>query len=165
MQIGQENQGLTIANNGDQQSGIQPFSGGNWTAMARGAIPDQRAGQTIRNLNGQNIITGSGGTTQLATPAATGNPNAPVQESNVRLVNNPPAYPGIRFVFNVIDDTSPSYTSAIRYVGFDNVNEGSTSPLCSGGKGAIVEQFGFGVLDQTVSPRNLAASRCRLYTP
>ena len=88
-----------------------------------------------------------------------------MQEANVRLVDPTPAYPGVRFVFNVIDDTSASYTSAIRYVGFDNVNEGSTSPLCSGGKGAILEQFGFGVLDQTVSSRNLAASRCRLYTP
>ena len=164
-QIGQENQGLNIAANGDQQSGIVPFSGGNWTAMARGSIQDQRAGQVIRNLNGQNIITGSGGTTQLATPAATGNPNAPVQESNVRLVTNPPPYPGIRFVFNVIDNTSASYTSAIRYVGFDNVNEGSTSPLCSNGKAAIIEQFGFGVLDPTVNSHNLAGSRCRLYTP
>ena len=64
----------------------------------------------------------------------TGDPTAPVQESNVRLVDQPPPYPGIRFVFNVVDDTSPSYTSAIRYVGFDNVNNGSTSPLCNGGK-------------------------------
>ncbi len=68
-------------------------------------------------------------------------------------------------MFNVVDDTSPSYTSAIRYVGFDNVNNGSTSPLCSGGKAAIVTQFGFGTLDKTVGPRNLPGSTCRQYTP
>jgi hypothetical protein len=101
----------------------------------------------------------------LATPAVTGDPGAPVQESNVRLVNNPPAYPGARFVFNVIDDTSASYTSAIRYVGFNNANNGSTSPLCGGGKASIVTNFGFGNLDKTVGPRNLAGSACRLYTP
>jgi phosphate transport system substrate-binding protein len=165
VQIGQENQGLTIANNGDQQSGIQPFSGGNWVAMARGTIPDQRAGQVIGTLNGQSIIFGSGTSSQLATPAVTGDPNAPVQEANVRLVNNPPAYPGIRFVFNVIDTSSASYDSAIRYVGFQNQNNGSTSPLCSGGKASIVTNFGFGNLDKTVGPRNLAGSACRLYTP
>jgi phosphate transport system substrate-binding protein len=166
VQLAQENQGVTIANNGDQQSGIQPFSGANWVAMARGTIvPDQRAGQVIGTLNGKNIIFGSGASSQLATPAVTGDPAAPVQESNVRLVNNPPAYPGVRFVFNVIDDTSASYTSAIRYVGFNNANSGSTSPLCSGGKASIVTNFGFGNLDKTVGPHNLAGSACRLYTP
>ena len=60
MQLTQENTGTVIAANGDQQSGIVPFSGGNCIAMSTGAIPDQRAGQVIRNLNGQNIVFGSG---------------------------------------------------------------------------------------------------------
>ena len=165
VQLAQENQGLTIQANGDQQSGIQPFSGANYIAMSTGAIADQRAGQVIRNLNGQNIVFGSGATAKPATPAATGDPNAPVQEANVKLVDSTPAYPGVRFVFNVVDDTSASYTSAIRYVGFDNANNGATSPLCSGGKAAIVTQFGFGTLDKTVGPRNLPGSTCRQYTP
>jgi hypothetical protein len=88
-----------------------------------------------------------------------------VQESNVRLVTNPPPYPGIRFVFHVIDTSSPSYNSAIRYVGFQNQNNGSTSPLCSGGKASIVTNFGFGNLDKTAGPRNIPGSACRLYTP
>lgn len=165
VQLAQENQGQTIAANGDQQSGIQPFSGANFIAMSTGAIVDQRAGQTIRNLNGANIVFGTGTGAQPATPAATGNANAPVQENNVRLVDSTPAYPGVRFVFNVVDDTSASYASAIRYVGFDNVESGATSPLCSGGKAAIVTQFGFGTLDNTSGPRNLAGSTCRQYTP
>jgi hypothetical protein len=68
-------------------------------------------------------------------------------------------------VFHVIDTSSASYNSAIRYVGFQNQNNGSTSPLCSGGKASIVTNFGFGNLDKTVGPRNLAGSACRLYTP
>ncbi len=160
----QENQGLTIAANGDQQSGIMPYSGGNWIAMANGVIPDQRAGQTIRNLDGKNITFNTGSGFVPATPAVTNDPAAPVQESNVRLVDSTPAYVGVRFVFNVADSTSDSYQSALRYVGFDNVEEGSTSPLCSNGKASIIAQFGFGPLTNTVDPlRNAAGSFCRLY--
>lgn len=160
----QENQGLTIAANGDQQSGIMPYSGGNWIAMANGVIPDQRAGQTVRNLDSKNITFNTGSTWVPATPAATGDPAAPVQESNVRLVDSTPAYVGVRFVFNVIDNTSPSYESAIRYVGFDNVEDGSTAPLCSNAKASTISQFGFGPLTNTVEPvHNAAGSTCRLY--
>jgi phosphate transport system substrate-binding protein len=159
----QENQGLTIAANGDQQSAIMPFSGANYIAMSTGAIPDQRAGQVIRDLDGQNITFNSGGTLVPNTPQASGNPNAPVQESNVRLVDPTPAYVGVRFVFNVADDASPSYDSAKRYVGFDNVTEGETSPLCSGGKASIITHYGFGTLDNTTGPQNVPGSNCRNY--
>ncbi|HET6954383.1 MAG TPA: substrate-binding domain-containing protein [Acidimicrobiales bacterium] len=159
----QENQGLTIAANGDQQSAIMPYSGANFIAMSNGVIPDQRAGQTIRNLDGQNITFNTGTSLVPNTPAASGNPAAPVQEANVRLVDSTPAYVGVRFVFNVADSASPSYNSALRYVGFDNVDSGSTSPLCSGGKASIVTSYGFGPLDGTIGPRNLAGSVCRLY--
>jgi phosphate transport system substrate-binding protein len=161
----QENQGLSVFFNGDLRTAIQPYSGANFIAMATGAIPDQRAGQTIRNLDGQSIVTGgTGPNARPATPANTNNPNAPVQEANVRLVDSTPAYPGIRFVFNVIDNTSPSYVSAIRYVGFDNVEDGSTAPLCSNARAATISRFGFGTLTNTVDPtRNAAGSTCRLY--
>jgi phosphate transport system substrate-binding protein len=150
----QENQGVTIPV-AQRPAAIVPFSGANWIAMANGAIGDQRGGQTIRNLDGQNIVAQSGGSFV---------PGAPVQESNVRLVDPTPDYVGVRFVFNVIDNTSPSYASAIRYVGFDNVESGSTSPLCSGGRATTVTRFGFGTLGNTVDPtRNAAGSTCRLY--
>jgi phosphate transport system substrate-binding protein len=165
VQLAQENQGQTIATNGDQQSGIQPFSAANFIAMSRGTIGDQRVGQTIRNLDGANVVFGSGASAQPATPAATGNANAPVQEANVRLVDSTPAYPGVRFVFNVVDNTSVSYDSAIRYVGFDNVDAGPTSPLCSGGKASTLTSYGFGTLTNTVGPNNLGGSTCRKYTP
>jgi phosphate transport system substrate-binding protein len=163
VQFVQENQGLSIFFNGDQQSGIMNYSGANWIAMANGAIEDQRAGQVIRNLDGQNITFFNGTSWTPATPAATGNPAAPVQEANVRLVDPTPDYVGVRFVFNVTDTSADSYLSALRYIGFDNVDGGATSPLCGGGKASILTQFGFGPLDNTTSPRNVPGSVCRLY--
>jgi phosphate transport system substrate-binding protein len=165
VQYVQENQGLSIQANGDLQSGIMNYSGGNWIAMANGSIPDQRAGQVIGNLDGKNITFNTGSTWTPATPQATGDPNAPVQESNVRLVNNPPAYVGVRFVFNVTASNADSYLSALRYIGFDNVADGSTSPLCSGGKASILTLYGFGPLDNTAGPRNIPGSTCRKYVP
>ena len=152
----QENSGQTIAANGDQATAVVPYSGANWIAAANGVTsPDQRAGQTVRSLNGQNI-TSFNGTKWV--------PGAPVVENNVRLFNPSTTYPGIRYVFNVIDSADPSYIDAQRYVGFDNVDKGATSPLCSGGKNTILNNFGFGALGATVlNPTNLAGSTCRLY--
>jgi phosphate transport system substrate-binding protein len=159
----QENQGATIPV-ADRPAAVVPYSGANWIAMANGVIPDQRAGQTIRNLDSKNITFNTGSTWVPATAAATGDPAAPVQESNVRLVDSTPAYVGVRFVFNVVDNTSASYDSALRYVGFDNVADGSTAPLCSNAKAGIISQFGFGSLTNTVEPvHNAAGSTCRLY--
>jgi phosphate transport system substrate-binding protein len=159
----QENQGLTIFLNGDLQSAIFPYSGANFIAMSTGAIPDQRAGQVMHDLDGKNITFNTGSGLVPATPEATGDPAAPVQESNVRLNNPTPPYVGIRYVFNVTDSTADSYLSALRYVGFDNVADGATSPLCGGGKTSILTHFGFGPLASTVGPNNLAGSTCRLF--
>jgi ABC-type phosphate transport system substrate-binding protein len=163
VQITQENTGTVIAANGDQQSALEPFSAANYIAMANGAIPDQRAGQVIKDLDGQNIVFNTGTALTAATPEATGNPNAPVQEANVRLNDPTPAYVGIRYVFNVIANGSASYTSAKRYVAFDNANKGATSPLCSGGRKNTVSHFGFGPLNGTIGPNNLAGATCRLF--
>jgi phosphate transport system substrate-binding protein len=162
----QENQGLSIFFNGDGQSAIMPYSGANFSAMANGTIPDQRAGQVMHDLDGQNILTTSGSQTVLATPEATGNPNAPVREANVRLNNPSPSYVGIRYVFNVTDTTADSYQSALRYVGFDNAASGASSPLCGGAYASTLQSFGFGPLNNTDGgSRNLAGVNCRLYTP
>ncbi len=93
----------------------------------------------------------------------TGDPNAPVQEANVRLNDPTPAFVGVRYVFDFIANGSASYTSAQRYVAFDNVDKGATSPLCGGGRKTTVEHFGFGALNNTIGPNNLAGSTCRLF--
>lgn len=163
--LAQENSGELIDTNNHEQTALAPYSGGNWVAQSRGTAPDQRHGQVIKNLNGQNIIRVNAGLSELNAESAAF-PAAPVRESNVTLVDPTPDYPGIRFVFNVIDNTSPSYDSAKRYVGFENVDKGETSLLCSGtGTNASVTSLGFGLLTKTVGPTNLAGSQCRKYTP
>lgn len=155
----QENTGEVIANNGDQEKAIVGYSAGNWVAQARGTAPDQRQGQTIRSLDGQNVVTGSGATAALNTAG-------PVVESNVKINNPTPAYVGIRYVFNVFDETSTSYTQAIRLFGFLNTTDASDkSPLCKGQKASTITDYGFAPLDTTVSARNQNGSTCRLYTP
>ena len=82
-------------------------------------------------------------------------------------LNNPtPDYPGIRYVFNVLDESSPKYDQSNRYVGFVNLaSGGAKSPLCNGAKAGIIEDYGFGPLDTTVGPTNLNGTTCREFRP
>jgi phosphate transport system substrate-binding protein len=162
----QENSGQLIAANGDQEEALVGYSAGNWIAQARGTAPDQRSGQTMRNLDGQNLVTFPGGTPTMNTGAFGG----PVLESNVTLNDPTPAYVGIRYVFNVIDNTHVRYGQAKRFVGFvnlppDHEDIPTASPLCDGDYASTIESFGFGPLDTTMSARNEFGSTCRLYTP
>lgn len=159
----QENSGQLIATNGDQEKALVGYSMGNWIAQARGTAPDQRTGQTMRDLNGQNLVVFPGG---VATPNTAG----PVVEGNVSLVNPTPAYPGIRFVFNVVDSTSVNYVQAQRYVGFENranvaPDYSMSSPLCDGQRQSIINSYGFGELSRTTGANNIPGSTCREYTP
>lgn len=156
--IVQENQGAVTAFVGENEVAIMPYSAANMVAQTRGTQPDQRYGQQVRSLNGQALVVGSGATTQL-------NLAGPVKESNVKLNNPAPAFPGIRYVFHVLDNTSASYAAANRFVGFVNADEGGRSPLCNGSKAELIADYGFGPLDATVSSRNLAGSTCRQYQP
>lgn len=162
----QESSGALIASNGHQQSAIVPYSAANWVAQSRGTQTDTRNGQTIRNMDGQNITRLDDGQWELAAEDAEF-PTAPVRESNVRLLDPTPDYVGIRYVWNVIDSTSVSYDSAKRYVGFDNQDGGATSPLCSGALGTAgsIESLGFGRLTNATSSHNLAGSHCRQWVP
>lgn len=98
------------------------------------------------------------------------NPRAPVSESQI-VMNNPVRdFVGVRYVFNVIDSTSPNYVEARDLVGFDNIPGGTKSPLCSGTANSMILNAGFAPLSSTtpsaVDPsRNLAGSTCRRYTP
>ncbi len=78
-------------------------------------------------------------------------------------------------MFNVIDSShntpggAPAdvYEGALRYVGFDNVASGDTSPLCRGGFANLITDFGFGPLGtgQPAPGTNLAGSTCRFFQP
>jgi phosphate transport system substrate-binding protein len=161
----EENVGDTIQTNGDNATAIYVYSGAVWVAQANHVQPDRRAAQTIHQLNSKSIVRLNGSTWEPSTPNGS-DPGAPVAESNVKLVTNPPAYPGVRFVFNVLDNTSPSYTPAKRFWGFTNTSGGTKSPLCSGSAAATITQFGFGTLNNTDGgTHNQAGANCRLYTP
>ena len=164
VQLTQENSGQAIATAGDQETAVVPYSAANWIAQARGTQPEQRSGQVIKSINGQALVTFPGGT---ATPNTA---PGPIQESNVKLNNPVPAYPGIRYVFNVTDTGIDNYTQVVRYMGFENRENvepdySMSSPVCSGTHAATLTSYGFAPLDTTTSARNIPGSTCRLFTP
>jgi hypothetical protein len=155
----QENTGELIDTNNDEAEAIVPYSAGNWIAQGNGVVtPDQRRGQLLGRINGALFVQGT---------APNFRPGGAVVEENVRLVDATPAVPGVRFVFNVVDSAGPSYVTAKRYVGFENVANGDTSPLCNGQFAATIRSFGFGPLDKSPAVPNtdLANSACRKYVP
>lgn len=103
-----------------------------------------------------------------------------VTENNVKLVTNPPSYPGIRYIFNVIDTAAnrPGYQAAAQLFGFVNLagagNDGTK--LCAaaapGGSArafarSVILSNGFAPLATTGGKpgTNNAGSTCREYIP
>ena len=74
---------------------------------------------------------------------------------------------GIRYLYNAIDQNSPSYLPSRGLIGFNNIPGGSKSPLCdsTSGVGLTLGDFGFAKLDTTNPPAgsNLGGSACRRY--
>jgi phosphate transport system substrate-binding protein len=167
VKLSQENTGAQIVANGDQATAVYVYSVANWVAMSKGTITDDRGGQGFFDLNGLSPVRPTTGTQFEARTPTAADPAGPVAEANVRLVDPTPAYPGVRFVFNVIDNSTGanSYTPAKRFVGFDNVASPTiTSPLCNGDKASTLSQFGFGPLGKTADPtHNIPGTACRLY--
>ncbi len=177
----EENSGNAIRAN-DYQSAILPYSAGQWVFQA-----NNKVNPTIDLRNGTKL----GGITDTVFPTAAtlnGNPVAwspsdsafqlntgpsasnVVNEGNVKAVSASIAYPGIRYVYNVVDTASPSYTQAVGVVGFNNVGGGTKSSLCSNGKLSPILSFGFGPLSTSGNPTqqgsgggatNVAGSTCR----
>ncbi len=96
--------------------------------------------------------------------------SAPIQEKNIKLNNPAPGFfPGIRYVFNVLDSVSPNYTDAQGVVGFVNVASGAKSPLCSNANRSTISSFGFAPLTAAVpagvaGSTDLAGATCRKFT-
>jgi hypothetical protein len=151
----EENSGAVIAANGDQQKAIVPFSAGNWISQnnhATTGVPDVRNGQTVKSINGNAYITPSGGSFVLNTAG-------PVKETNIALVNAGTTVPGIRYVFNVIDNTTPDYGDAKYFVGFENLPPSDSSnptagQICNGSKASTISTFGFAPLDTSQPDAN-----------
>jgi hypothetical protein len=101
-----------------------------------------------------------------------------IKEANVKQANAGWSeaggnFPGIRFVYNVLDSVGnrKGYQAAFQLVGFQNVNGGTKSPLCdatASGSGAnefaSILSNGFKPLPATANgTSNLAGSTCRFY--
>jgi ABC-type phosphate transport system substrate-binding protein len=90
-----------------------------------------------------------------------------VNENNPNLTNpsDTSQLPGVRYLYNVLDNTSPDYTVARNLVGFDRtVAATPTAPLCSGGKASVIVSQGFlNLPPQTVG--SATNSTCRFKTP
>lgn len=166
VRIDEENTpGIAIAADGTLAQAITPMSAGVWSAQANGTYPDDRNGITMHQLNGESTAAFNGTKWGLNTPAFSGDPSAPVIEDNVALNNATPAYPGIRYVFNVLDNTSKLYSQAQLFAGFTNAASGWKGDICSGAEAANIEQYFAPLGTNDVGGHNLAGATCRLYTP
>ena len=93
----------------------------------------------------------------------------PITEAASTKVNSVATFPGVRFVYNVLDSRSPDYVKAVQAVGFDNSNGGIKSAVCNGSRAAVIASFGFaplptaGVTGSVAASANynLAGSTCR----
>lgn len=180
-------------NPSDTDKSIVPYSAALWDYQAA-----QLGNPTIDFRNGVRL---GGITTAASTPLTSSpvfwsandfayelssvsaeNPNGVVKESNIKQFNpsfsggtNVGEFPGIRYVYNVIDraQTLPGYQVAKQLLGFTNSTGGAKGPLCdnaTGGAGSalrgMITSNGFASLPATTfTPSNLAGSTCRFFPP
>ncbi len=176
----EENTGTELDANG-YQTAIIPYSVGQWVFQANNHL-----NPTLDLRNGIKI----GGITPTSGPAVNylrwntsgvwepnsvngANPTAPIAEtqtSNYIALNSAPAtfYPGIRYVWYILDSVNPNYAETQAMVGFTNTPSGAKSPLCSNAEQGNIASFGFSKLtttggDATTGSTNLAGSTCRDY--
>jgi len=178
----EENEGKQVAP-ADLDQAILPYSAAVWSFHAQNSI-----NPTLDLRNGARL---GGITTTAAIKAspvrwngidrayqlddtATGQ----IKETNVKQAN--PAFseaggnfPGVRFVYNVLDSVGnrKGYQAAFQTVGFQNTPGGTKAPLCDAtpsGAGAsefaLILSNGFAALPATANTTsNLAGATCRFY--
>jgi ABC-type phosphate transport system substrate-binding protein len=153
------------------QQAIMPYSAGTWTYQAQNS-----ANPTIDTRNGVRIggITRVPGDQSTTAYAVAWNgfdfyPNAAViNEANPNLTTptDVSVFPGVYYVYNVIDTTSPSYVTARGVVGYDpaDATGSSRSALCSGTLSSTILSSGF--LPLAAQTQNQGPTvTCRLRTP
>ena len=150
---------------------VSVATNGKTAVMSSNATATGSATLTLLDLAANPVNwNGTGGLFQPNTSSPL-NPRGPIAESNVAPQNVAvAAYPGVRYIYNVLDTPLPGYSEARGIVGFNNVGGGVKSPLCDGSNFSDILSYGFGPLPSTtpssVDPsKNLAASTCRKFTP
>jgi hypothetical protein len=185
----EENQGKTIEA-GDIAKAILPYSGGLWSYQSQNASNpdvDVRGGVRLGGVSapGGALAAVKGNVVYWNTVDRAYNLNnqvgGTVLESNVTLANpllTTNDYPGIRYVFNVLDNAGnlEGYQAGQTMVGFNNIGAGAKSPLCSNSPGGSADQqfayflissVGFSPLGTVggAAGSNNAAATCRRYIP
>lgn len=181
----EENEATQVAA-ADLDKAILPYSAAVWSYHAQNSINptvDLRNGARfggIETLNGSTPVLkasairwdSTGRKYRLDTTAS-----GVVKETNVKQEAGASyneatgSFPGIRFVYNVLDPTRNSYADALSTVGFDNSSGGAKSPVCdnaAGGTGAnenaLILQYGFAPLNSSGGgAANAAGATCRQY--
>jgi hypothetical protein len=74
-------------------------------------------------------------------------------------------FPGVHYLANVLDQGSPSYSTARSLVGFTDSVGGARSPLCAGAYATDVLDAGFLPLGARTSPGGNASVACVRLTP
>ena len=120
------------------------------------------------------VAVSSDGTTATISPGAThagtasivvGSPAVGERNPNVLDAADLSVFPGVHYVYNVVDTSSPSVASARALVGFDDIPGGFTSVLCSGADQSAINDAGFLDLVPAPSPGGNAAVVCRVRSP
>src|SRR5262249_19948929 len=100
----------------------------------------------------------SGGTASLSLGPAV------VSEPNVASPATTPAVPGVHYVYNVIDTSSPNYLNARALVGYQDQSGAARSTLCDGSRASTINDNGFLDLPPLPSAGGNTTT-CRLATP
>jgi phosphate transport system substrate-binding protein len=106
------------------------------------------------------VASASGGTLTIGpTVASEKNPN-------LNTPSDASVYPGVRYIYNVIDNAEPSYVAARNLVGFSDTPSGPTSALCGNDPNTIgvLRANGFLNLPPVTSPGGNPNITCRLQT-
>jgi ABC-type phosphate transport system substrate-binding protein len=188
----QENRGDEVPS-ADFQKAIFPYSAGQWVYQANnaanptidlrqvdgsgyyarlGGINNSTGGAKLNNANmvawnttdAKWQLNDAG--LSVVQPDAPG--GYPVVESNSTKVSggsfSSVANRGVRLVYNVLANTSPSYEDALAFAGFVNESGGAKSALCSGARASVISSYGFSPLPTTSNNTfNIPGSTCRYF--
>ena len=145
--------------------GINRSPVGKGIADATDNVTNNTSHVAYNSIDGRYQLNDAGWETVDPTPDAAG---YPVKDSNypkeAGKTYDTVDFPGVRIVFNVLHTDSPSYTIARGLVGFNNIDGGVKSTLCSGGFKTTISAYGFSPLPSTANQSsNLAGATCRRY--
>jgi ABC-type phosphate transport system substrate-binding protein len=148
-----------------QIKGINRSPVGKGVADATDNVTNNTSHVAYNTIDGRYQLNDSGWATVDPTPDAAG---YPVKDTNypkeAGKTYDTVDFPGVRIVFNVLHSDSPSYGVARGLVGFNNIESGTKSTLCSGGFKSTISAYGFSPLTSTANgTSNLAGSTCRRY--